>query len=269
LELRSRFDVVDIFEEVDEELRRDKYQDLLRQWGPWALGAALAVIAGSVAWQGFDAWQTGSRQTASDAFIAAMTHSESGELALAAAGLETLAETGTPGYVSLALIQRGNVAIEQGDNAAATGFFEQAAARSSDPVLRDMAEIRAVWASWDSLSFSDIDLRLSRLVNADSPYRHIARETIAAAALRADNIERARTHYQFLAFSSDAPAGVQRRAQEAMALIAQRTALAGPAAEAANTDDAVTGADPSAPVDGAAETAAEEETTDAGDAGDD
>ncbi|WP_304072336.1 tetratricopeptide repeat protein [Maricaulis maris] len=262
--------MVDIFEEVDEELRRDKYQDLLRQWGPWALGAALAVIAGSVAWQSFDAWQTGGRQTASDAFIAAMTHSESGELALAAAGLETLAENGTPGYVSLALIQRGNVAIEQGDNAAATGFFEQAAAQASDPLLRDMAEIRAVWASWDSLSFSDIDLRLSRLVNADSPYRHIARETIAAAALRADNIERARTQYQFLSFSSDAPAGVQRRAQEAMALIAQRMALAEPAAaDEATTDDAVTGADPSAPVDGAAETAAEEETTDAGDSGDD
>ena len=46
------------------------------------------------------------------------------------------------------------------------------------------------------------------------------------AALRADELERARTQYQFLAFASDAPSGVQRRAQEALALIGQRLALA-------------------------------------------
>lgn len=253
--------MVDIFEEVDEELRRDKYQDLLRKWGPWALGAALAIIAGSVAWQGFDAWQTRSRETASDAFVAAMNNYEAGELGLAAAGLETLAGEGTPGYVSLALIQRGNVALDEGDAAAAAGFFEQAAAQATDPLLRDMAEIRAVWASWDGLSFSEIDLRLSRMVNGDAPYRHIARETIAAAALRADELERARTQYQFLAFASDAPSGVQRRAQEALALIGQRLALA-PVAEAPEASLPEAGGDETA----ATET---EETTEAGDAGND
>ena len=245
--------MVDIFEEVDEELRRDKYQDLLRQWGPWVLGAAVSIILGAVAWQAFDAWQTGDRESSSDAFISAMNNVQADELNLAAAGLETLAGEGTPGYVSLALLQRGNVALQQGDNAAAAEFFDQAAARSSDPLLRDMAEIRSVWASWDSLSFSDIDLRMNVLVGNNSPFRHLARETIAAAALRADEIERARTQYQFLAFANDAPGGVQARAQEALALIAQRNALAG---------DVATEATPEAVLD-------TEETTDAGDSGDD
>ncbi|OLF77775.1 hypothetical protein AWH62_03640 [Maricaulis sp. W15] len=253
--------MVDIFEEVDEELRRDKYQDLLRQWGPWVLGGAVAIILGTVAWQGFDAWQTSKRETASDAFIAAMNDVEAGRLGLAAAGLETVAAEGTPGYVSLALMQRGNLALEQGDNAAAARFFDQAAAQASDPLLRDMAEIRSVWASWDSLSFSDIDLRLSVLIGGDSPFRHLARETIAAAALRADEIERARTQYQFLSFASDAPSGVQRRAQEALALIAQRNALAGEPVDASAAEEA-----PAIAPETATET---EETTDAGDSGDD
>ncbi|MDF1767438.1 tetratricopeptide repeat protein [Maricaulis sp.] len=267
--------MVDIFEEVDEALSRDKYQELLRKYGPWALGGALAIIVGTVAWQGFDAWQTSGREAASDSYAAAMTQVEAGQLPLAAASLETLAGQGTAGYVPLALIQRGNVALEQGDNAAAADFFEQAAAAASDPLLGDMAEIRAVWAAWDTLSFSDIDLRLSRLVNGESPFRHLARETIASAALRADNYERARTQYQFLAFANDAPAGVSARAREALALIAQR---AGPAEPSADDVPADTMAADDAPVDDAAaaddavaeETAAEtEETPDAGDAGND
>ncbi len=246
--------MVDIFEEVDEELRRDKYQDLLRKYGPWALGGALAIIAGTVGWQGFEAWQTSNRETASDSYLAAMTQVENGQFPLAAASLETLAEQGTAGYVPLALIQRGNVALEQGDTATAADFFEQAAIAANDPLLQDMAEIRAVWASWDTLSFSDIDLRLSRLVNGDSPFRHLARETIASAALRAGDHERARTQYQFLAFASDAPAGVQARAQEALALIAQRAAPADTLADDAAIEHAPVETD---------------ETPDAGDAGND
>ncbi len=246
--------MVDIFEEVDEELRRDKYQDLLRKYGPWALGGALAIIVGTVGWQGFEAWQTSNRETASDSYLVAMTQVENGQLALAAASLETLADQGTAGYAPLALIQRGNLALEQGENAIAAEFFEQAATAANDPLLQDMAEIRAVWASWDTLSFSDIDLRLSRLVNGQSPFRHLARETIATAALRAGDHERARTQYQFLAFATDAPAGVQSRAQEALALIAQRA------------EPAETIADDTAAEETPVET---EETPDAGDAGND
>ncbi|WP_291844691.1 tetratricopeptide repeat protein [Maricaulis sp.] len=256
--------MVDIFEEVDEELRRDKYQDLLRQWGPWVLGAAVAVILGTVAWQGFDAWQTRNRETSSDAFIAAMNDVEAGRLDAAAAALDSVVAEGTPGYAALALMQRGNLALEQGDAAAAAGFFDEVAARASDPLLRDMAEIRSVWASWDSLSYSDIDLRLNVLIGGDSPFRHLARETIAAAALRAGEIERARTQYQFLAFASDAPSGVQRRAQEALALVAQHNSLVGEA-----DDGAASAAAPDAGADGETAGQETEETNDAGDAGDD
>ena len=43
--------MVDIFEEVDEELRKDKYQELLRKYGPWALGGAIGIIAVAAGYQ--------------------------------------------------------------------------------------------------------------------------------------------------------------------------------------------------------------------------
>lgn len=229
--------MVDIFEEVDEELRRDKYQDLLRKYGPWALGGALAIIVAAAGYQGWNAWRISQREASSDAYISAIRAAENGNYELAATGFETLAEEGAAGYPELALMQRGAVALEQGDNAAAARFFEQAAGRASDPLIRDLAELKAVWAQWDSLSFNDIEIRLTPLTGDSSPYRFLAREAIGAAALRDGNLDRARETYQLISFGFDAPPGVRRRAQEALAVIERETALAAPAETSVDTGE--------------------------------
>lgn len=214
--------MVDIFEEVDEELRKDKYQDLARQYGPLVLGAAAAIILGTAGYQGWQAWQTSTRETSSDAYLVAINALDAGQVTQAAAGFEALASSGTASYEILALVQRAAIALEAGDNVAAAGFYEQAAAQSGDPLVRDLASLKAVWALWDTLSFNDVEIRLTPLTDATSPYRHLAREAIAVAALRADDLDRARREYQFLSVGFDVPQGVARRAQEGLALIAER-----------------------------------------------
>jgi len=249
--------VVDIFEEVDEELRKDKYQELLRKYGPWALGGAIGIIAVAAGYQWWQAFGLSQREASSEAYIAAIRASEENQLALAATGFETLAETGAAGYPALALMQRASVALTQGDEATAADYFEQAAAATSEPVVRDLAEIRAVWARWDTLSAADVEIRLSPLTSDSSPYRFLARETIGAAALRDGDLVRARSAYQFISFAFEAPDGVRRRAQEALAIIERDEALAAPA-----TPDAEIEAAPAQPE-------ATTEDTSAGDQGDD
>ena len=251
--------MVDIFEEVDEELRRDKYQDLVRQFGPLVLGVAAAIIVGTAGYQGWHAWQTSTREQSSDAYEVAINALEANRAAQAASSFDTLVETGTGSYATLALMQRAAMALEAGDNVAAAAFYEQAASRSGEPLIRDLASLRAVWALWETLSFSDVEIRLTPLTTATSPYRHLAREAIAVAALRAGDRERAQREYQFLSTSFDAPQGVARRAMEGLALIAADGVPATPDSTAP------------APADGAAgsETETETEQASAGDSGDD
>lgn len=256
--------MVDIFEEVDEELRRDKYQDLLRKYGPWALGGALAIIAGAAGFQGWQAWRTAEHEASSDAYISAIRAVETGDAALAATGFETLAEDGAGGYPELALMQRAAVALEQGDRETAAQFYERAARQASDPIIRDLAELKAVWAEWDSLSFNDIEIRLRPLTGDTSPYRFLSLEAIGAAALRDGQLDRARETYQQISFGFEAPQGVRQRAQEALAVIARETALAAPAEDAAAGETAQPAAAGDTP-EGAPEGA---EDTEAGEPGD-
>lgn len=213
--------MVDIFEEVDEELRRDKYQDLLRRYGPWVLGAALAIVVVAAGYQGWTAWRASQMEASSERFAVAMRHAEAGRLDRAASGFDSLAEDGTGGYRTLALLQRGAIALESGDRAAAANYYERAARATGEPLLGDIAELRAVWALWDELSFADIEIRLMPLTGAQAPYRHLARETIGAAALRAGDLARARSAYQALSFGLETPEALRRRSQEALARIEQ------------------------------------------------
>jgi hypothetical protein len=245
--------VVDIFEEVDEELRNDEYQVLLRKYGPWVLGGAVAIVAGTAAYQGWSAWRTSQIETSSNAFIVAQEHYDEGRLPLAAASFETLAGNATAGYATLSLLQRAAIALEDGDSEVAAQFFDQAAASSSDPLISDLAELKSVWARWETLSSSDVEIRLSPLTQTQSPYRYLARESIAAAALRAGEYDTAEGIYQLLSLDTgDKPARVRQRAMEALALLEQINANA----PEASTDEA------SAVEAGAVEALADDATTD-------
>ncbi|MCW5723571.1 MAG: tetratricopeptide repeat protein [Maricaulaceae bacterium] len=226
--------MVDIFSEVEEELRKDKYLDLFKKYGPWAAAGAALIIAGVAGHQGWNYWRTQQQESASSAFAAAQSALEAQRFEEASAAFEALAADGPSGYAALALMQRAAVALEGGDAAAAAAFYEQAAERTSDRLISDMARLKAAWASWGGISFDDLVQRVSPLTAQGRPMRHLARETIAAAAFADGRYDQARDGYESLSFDIDTPQGVRRRAGEALAVIdAVAPRAAPPAAEAA------------------------------------
>ncbi len=219
--------MVDVFDEVEEQLRQDRYQEALKKWGPIVGGVALAIILVAAGWQWWVASRVAQAEAASMAYLAAVDQIIEEETALAQAGLQALSEDGNAGYRTLALLQRAGLALDEGDRETAATYFDEAASSTSEPLLRDLAQLKSVWARWDELSFADIEIRLSPLAADSAPYRFLARESIGAAALRAGDLERAESEYQILAFSFEVSDALRRRAQEALAAIAALQAVSG------------------------------------------
>src|ERR1700733_10387711 len=92
----------DIFQEVDEEVRRDKAAEFWKKYQNLILaGAALVVLAAA----GFRYWQyqrETSANAAGDRFQAALTALEAGKASEAEAVLDKLAADGPSGYRRLA-----------------------------------------------------------------------------------------------------------------------------------------------------------------------
>jgi hypothetical protein len=229
--------LVDVFDEVEEELRRERYQSLLRQWGPWVGGGAAAIVIGVAGYQFWDWRSTSAAEAASDQFIAAARLFEDGDLDGANAAFAEMAETGPRGYATLSLMRQGEIAIAENRPEDAARFFEQAAARSPEPLTRQLAEYKAALALFDTLSYDDLSVRLTPLTEGDALFGALARELMAAAAMRDERWEDARAAYEILSISLDAPPGVARRAGEALVYIRQNAPeVAAPVSEPVEAD---------------------------------
>jgi len=212
--------VVDIFDEVDEELRADRAQALLKRYGGVLIGAAVLIVAATAGWQGWRWWQARQETAAAEAFLGELRAAEAltpaspaAERAAVAGRLEQLAAGAPAGYRTLARLRAAGLRAEAGERANAAAMAEAVANDSgADPLLRGYASLLAVRYQLDDGDPARLQARLAPLLAADSPWRGLARETEALLALRQGQREQAKALLGEIAKDVTMPDGVRARA---------------------------------------------------------
>lgn len=220
--------MADIFDEVEEGLRQDRYSTALRKYGPIGAVLVLAVVLGVAGREGWTALQERSRDRASEAFVTAQTLFETGDVEGAMAGFAELAESGRGTYAALAKMQEAAAAVSAGSLEEGARFYDEAAGLTDDPLLIDLARLKAAYLVADSVELATLEARLTPLMERGRPYELIARELLGAAALQAGDYAKAREAYTYLTVSLEAPGGVRGRAEEALAMIDAAQSSAAP-----------------------------------------
>jgi hypothetical protein len=202
--------VSDIFREVEEDVRRERFAQIWKKYGDYIMaGAALVVIvaAGVQLWRVHDQSQ---RATASQDLNAAIQLLGSGQANDAAQTLAKLAENAPGGYAKLAQLEQADALYAAGNQPEAVDLYKRVAAQN-DPILGPVARLRAGWAIVESAQRSDLDALLAPLVDPTSPWRPLAQEIQAYADYQAGNVKGALQLYSGIAGNRDAPAAVRER----------------------------------------------------------
>ena len=97
--------MTDIFQEVDEEVRREKLKKLWQRYGNFIIAACLLVVVAVGAWRGYEWWETKKAAENGAAFEQAVTLAESGKQQEAEAAFAKLATDGSAGYRVLARLR--------------------------------------------------------------------------------------------------------------------------------------------------------------------
>lgn len=213
--------MADIFREVDEDLRRERYERLWKRYGKYAIAAAVLLVA---AVGGHQAWQSirdEQRLEASDAYAAALEafrqdDPETGERALA-----ELADPSEGGYGLLAAFSEAGRLAEAGETDRAVEAFD-AIASGGDSVpdaLASAARLKAALLLLDDGRSGDAADRVEDLANAGSAFRPLALEVQALAALSEGEREQALERYREISEDPTAPAGVRSRATQMLAAL--------------------------------------------------
>jgi hypothetical protein len=212
--------VSDIFQEVDEEVRREQFQKLWERYQVYIIAAAVLVVLAVAGWRAYDWWETKKAAEAGAAFEAAIALSEQGKHADAEAAFAKIAESSTTTYRSLALM-RAAAELAQTDPKAAVAAYDKIAANSSvSPELRDLAGLRAGALLVDNGSFADARQRLEPLTEADHTFKHTARELLALAAWRAGDTAAARHWIEMISTDPGTPPDERNRMEMLSALMA-------------------------------------------------
>jgi hypothetical protein len=208
----------DIFHEVDEEVRREKLQQLWERHANLIIALALLVVLGVAGWRGYDWWENQKAAEAGAAFEAAAALGEADKHAEAQAAFAKLAKDGTSGYRTLARFREAGE-LAKSDPAAAVKAYDALAADSSiGRTLQDAAAVHAGLILVDTAPLAELTQRLEPLTAADRPFRHVARELLALGAYRVGDSAAAKKWFDLIATDADTPSGTRQRIEVLMTL---------------------------------------------------
>jgi hypothetical protein len=212
--------VVDIFDEVNEDLRAERAQRMLRRYGGVIIAAALAVVVVAGGWE---AWRWyGARQdaAAATAYLSAMNladtlppGADAQAKAPAIAAFQNVAATAPVGYRTLARLRLAALQAGAGQAEAASASWNELAGDSAaDPLLRDLANLLWAQQGVDKGDPALVEARLKPLTAADNPWHQIAQEYMALLDVRTGKIDEAKAILRPLSADMTAPEGLRGRA---------------------------------------------------------
>ena len=216
---RSERPLVDLFEEIEEQLRSDRYLSLLRRLAPWITGLLALVLLSYFGFWGFKAWQDRNLAAASADYQKGVAALSQGDVAGAKASFQATERAGAPGYKTLALMQLAAASLADGKDADAAKLYDQAAATAPNQILGDLARLRAAQALLDTAPLAQIQTRLKPLADPKRPFSVYAKEALAMAELLAGQTAQARRDFTGVSLSLGAPEDMRQRAQLAIAAI--------------------------------------------------
>jgi hypothetical protein len=213
--------VVDIFDEVEEELRAERAQQLLKRYGGLIIAAALVIIGAAAGWQGWRWYQARQDAAAAAEFLTAMNLGDAATSAgtsvssrtAATAAFANVAASAPEGYATLARLREAALKADAGDLQGAAALWDQVAADpSADPLLRDLATL--LWAQHllDRAEPGQLEARLKALAVPENPWHALAEEQLALLDLRLGKRDEAKTALSHLVADITAPNGVRARA---------------------------------------------------------
>ena len=214
--------MVDVFEEVESDLRSERYRELLKRLMPWAIAGIAAGVVAVAGLYGYQAYRDNLSNKASDAYAAGLKSLQTGD---ADAAFKHFSEVpaGAHGYRSLALMQEAGIRLAAGKNKEASALFDEAASAAPKgkvgDVLSDAARLKSAFALMDQSAYPEIEARLKPLTEENRPYRAEAREALALAKVQAGKLKEARQDFVVLSLSTDATDALKQRARTTTSMI--------------------------------------------------
>ena len=201
------------FQEVEENLRRDRMTEFFKNYGKWV---AVAVVLCLAAIGGWIYWEEQKKRTSSDQsekLHALLTDISTGKTQTVPQRVAELEKSHSDVVRASANLTDAAVALEKNNRSAAIAKYRELA---NDEGLaqpfRDVATVRLTALEFDSIKPEEVIARLQPLARAGNPWFGSAGEMTALALMKQNKNAEAGRMFAAIAADSQVPSSIRSRA---------------------------------------------------------
>ncbi len=207
--------MADIFQEVEDDLKKDRATAWWKRYGRYVIGLAVAIVAGTAAYQAWTAYDLEQRGARSDAYASALALAAGqSDEAKALSDLSEIA-SGDDTYGMLASFDEARLLAAADKTDEAVVIWDRIAAKQgTDQAFGAVATLLSVMHQVDDGDVESLKARLEPLAVTGNAFRPTATELLATLALRENDRQTARDLFTELSDDLTAPPGIRARATQ-------------------------------------------------------
>lgn len=214
-----------LLREVEEDLRRERYEKLWKKYGGAVIGAAVVVVLVVAGYKGWQAYDQNAREEAGELFVQASDSANTDADAAARAFLD-LSEHAPEGYAFLSQLRAAALFAEAHDPEHATKIYSHLEQTADHELHKDIAVLFRAFTMLNNSADTERDDQalsaiLEPLTAPGRPMRYSARELLAFAALARGDRKRASEIFDELREDPATPADMLQRAEHFLTQICQ------------------------------------------------
>ncbi len=207
--------MADIFDEVEEDLRKDKAEELWKKYGNYVIALAVVIVVATASYKGWQGYSSSLNTERANQFDQAVQAGRGDDYEKADALLSTLSQDGGEGYAAISRLQQAALKVKADDQEGAVAIYEALAADDGiEKLYRDLAVVFSVMHQIDGGDASALLEKITPQTNDDMAWRFTARELAAILAMKTGDKTLAADYLKRITDDAAAPRAARARGTE-------------------------------------------------------
>lgn len=207
------------FEEVDEEVRNEKFKQFINKYGGFVLVVLVLALSVAVGYEKIGEWRIRKAEQRNVQYTQATTPNPNYENNISE--LEAIVATEKGLYKDMARLQIANILLDNNQKERALTDLEQIY-KDNETIdkIREIAAIKLATYKIDVSSFAEVEALLTPIAQSEhSAWKNMAKELLAMSAIQNKDYEKAKGIYQELLTNGDISDEFRARVNDMLASI--------------------------------------------------
>lgn len=208
------------FDEVDEEVRNEKFKELVNKYGGVILAVLIAGLIFAVGYEKIGEWRVSKAEQANVRYTQALMKKSDYENNIAE--LESIVNTETGLYKDIARLQIANILLDNNQTEKALDVLGKLYSdTSASEQIREISAVKLATYKIDAASYEEIEVLLSPIVAKGGAWAPMAKELIAMSAIQHGDMAKGKAIYEELLAGDNLSEEFRARINDVLATISE------------------------------------------------